>query len=134
MDEVQKGLIKHQLIFKRIIDYIIKRFAIVRYIILMPSITLLPINQAKYLDLDAPIPNDIGIESNHIGDGWDDNIYLPSAADVNFLPSPADAMILPSPTEAASSSYTQPVDVEYGVATEVARIFCIIGIIFTIES
>ena len=56
MDEVQKGLNKHQLIFKRIIDYIIKRFAIVRYIILMPSITLLPINQSKYLDLDTPIP------------------------------------------------------------------------------
>ena len=86
------------------------------------------------MDLDAPIPNDIGIEFNHIGDGWDDNIYdeLPSAADVNFLPSPADAMI-PTPTE-TPGGYTQPEEVEYGIATEVARIFCIVGIVFTIES
>ena len=73
----------------------------------MPSITLLPINQAKYLDLDAPIPIDIGIDINHIGDGWDDNIYLPSAADVNFLPSIESAMI-PTPTE-APAAYSQPV-------------------------
>ena len=54
------------------------------------------------MDLDAPIPNDIGIDINHIGDGWDDNIYLPSADDVDFLPSIEKAMI-PTPTEAPAN-------------------------------
>ena len=98
----------------------------------MPSITLLPINQAKYLDLDTPIPSDIGIDRNHIGDGWTDIIQLPSAGDVNLLPSPADAMI-PSPTE-TPPAYAPPEEVQYSWYTEAARILAIVGIILTIES
>ena len=96
MNEVlQKDFNTNQLYFKRIIDYIIKRYAIVRYIILMPSITRLPISNAKYLDLATPVPPDVGIEANHISDGYKDiSIPVPTAADVNIpIPSAKDAVI-----------------------------------------
>lgn len=102
------------------IDYIIKRFAIVRYIILMPSITLLPINQAKILDLDQPIPTDIGVEINHISDGWTDIQTIPSPEDVNLpgidIPSAADAW-LPTPTETPGTQAAESNEIEYSVAT-----------------
>ena len=57
---------------------------------------------------------------------------LPSAADAINLPSASEAMI-PTPTE-TPGAYTPPLDVQYGPFTETARVFCIIGIILTIES
>ena len=43
--------------------------------------------------MDDPIPKDVGIDLNHIGDGWSEIVELPSASDVNLLPSAKDAMI-----------------------------------------
>ena len=55
----------------------------------------LPISNAKYLDLATPVPTDVGIEANHISDGYKDiSIPVPTAADVNIpIPSAKDAVI-----------------------------------------
>ena len=71
----------------------------------MPSITMLPVSNAKFLDVSVPIPTDIGIEENHvktsvlsqdhISDGFEDiSIALPSADEVDIpIPSAKDAVI-----------------------------------------